>query len=494
MKVDLNMFMGVAQQAGLFSNSMGKSNANESFQAVFENSLESSANHRLEARESVKPKTSSENTHKSRNIDPKRSVMERAKSVIEKSENSPATENNAQTETVNPQGEDVKTVSETSNTENTATEAVKSVDKKTITMAELAEKLNLSDEQLSKLSALLGISVQELAEVEIQIDKNSNNSLMAVLQNGETIDLNELIASQMDIQTDAELVAGADATEKLAKLLDLSTEQADALASELKIESIQIENKSASGNDTKERNNSPFLSGKAAESKVTQDEFKNSVNENSKQNTSSTGNMVEDVKTALHGAVQNSAAKGTVTDNKGNALGSAAQTGLTNTVESAGQTKELRDVPRQTTADKVFNQIVEKAKILSLPNKTEARISLTPANLGSVDIKIVVQDAIVKGSIVVENSQVKKIVEENINSLKAILADQGVNVEEITVDINDKQTKFSQSGNANDDYREKAAYLDGFKDSEAVKSEETIVSEKAEARRAVRNSTVYVTA
>ena len=483
LKVDLSVFMGMAQQTGLFSNNTAKTNVNDSFQAVFENSLENSANHRSEVIASGKLKTADTN-HQDR------AKFEKSRNLNRKPEANTNREENFQSETENSSNTNEIKPAEVSQTDNVQATADKEQDIKTVKMADLIKKLDLSDEQIANLSAILGVSVKELATMEIKLDPNSKNPFTAVLESGDTIDLTELLGATPEGQT----ISSENIADKLAKLLDLTVDQAETLAKELNIDSIQIENKSADGNNTKDRNPSPFLTGKAAESKVTENDFKNSVNEATTQNAESTADVPEEIKVAFQETVKNAATKAASDGNKGQGIGvTTGQTGTGNQLESSSQIKGAKDAPK-TTADKVFNQIVEKAKILSLPSRTEARISLTPANLGAVDIKIVVQDAIVKGTIVVENSAVKKIVDENIQSLKAILAEQGVNLDEISVDINDRQPKFSESGNTDDSYKNKNSLLDGFNNQDSVKAEEDAISDAIEARKATRNSTVYVTA
>ncbi|MBI5194323.1 MAG: flagellar hook-length control protein FliK [Nitrospirae bacterium] len=64
-----------------------------------------------------------------------------------------------------------------------------------------------------------------------------------------------------------------------------------------------------------------------------------------------------------------------------------------------------------------------------------AKISLRPAELGDLRLDISVADKNVKALIVVENEEIKKMVESGFNSLRDDLKNQGLNVEQFSVEI-----------------------------------------------------------
>lgn len=64
-----------------------------------------------------------------------------------------------------------------------------------------------------------------------------------------------------------------------------------------------------------------------------------------------------------------------------------------------------------------------------------AKIRLSPAELGDLRLDISVVDKNVKALIVVENEEIKKMVESSFNSLRDELKNQGLNIEQFSVEI-----------------------------------------------------------
>lgn len=64
-----------------------------------------------------------------------------------------------------------------------------------------------------------------------------------------------------------------------------------------------------------------------------------------------------------------------------------------------------------------------------------AKIRLSPAELGDLRLDISVSDKNVKALIIVENEEIKKMVESSFNSLRDELKNQGLNIEQFSVEI-----------------------------------------------------------
>ncbi len=98
--------------------------------------------------------------------------------------------------------------------------------------------------------------------------------------------------------------------------------------------------------------------------------------------------------------------------------------------------------------ENVINQVIEKAKILLTEDKSEMILQLKPENLGKLTLKVVTERGILLAKFVAENRQVKELIESNFAQLRESLQDQGLNIEGLSVSIqNDdiRQHEFEQS-------------------------------------------------
>jgi len=88
----------------------------------------------------------------------------------------------------------------------------------------------------------------------------------------------------------------------------------------------------------------------------------------------------------------------------------------------------------------IMNQIVKKVHIDK--NTTQIRINLKPETLGNVRMNLVSENGIVKASFFVENKLVKDIIENNLDHLKHNLQNQGVAVQEFSVEVDNGQNNW----------------------------------------------------
>jgi len=90
-------------------------------------------------------------------------------------------------------------------------------------------------------------------------------------------------------------------------------------------------------------------------------------------------------------------------------------------------------VPRESTAQKVMEQIVKGAKIQVESGQTRAKISLHPPALGKVQMYIITKENQVRVNFFAETPQVKEIIENNLPQLRQSLLQQGLKVEHFNV-------------------------------------------------------------
>ena len=97
---------------------------------------------------------------------------------------------------------------------------------------------------------------------------------------------------------------------------------------------------------------------------------------------------------------------------------------------------------KESTAQKVMEQIVKGAKIQVEGGQTRAKISLQPPTLGKLDMYIITKGNQVRATFFTETPQVKEIIESNLPQLRQSFLQQGLKVEHFNVFVG-----YQPSGN-----------------------------------------------
>jgi len=90
-------------------------------------------------------------------------------------------------------------------------------------------------------------------------------------------------------------------------------------------------------------------------------------------------------------------------------------------------------VPRMVHV--ILGQVVQKARLLVTPGITEMQIQLKPEFLGKLDLSISSENGQVTARFNAENYRVKEVIEANLNQLRDALAEQGVKVDQLQVNV-----------------------------------------------------------
>ncbi|WP_416827645.1 flagellar hook-length control protein FliK [Ectobacillus polymachus] len=101
----------------------------------------------------------------------------------------------------------------------------------------------------------------------------------------------------------------------------------------------------------------------------------------------------------------------------------------------------------QATVDKLAQDITStflpRIQVTGTPEKMEATLSLTPEHLGTVDVKVVIQDGQVSARLIADSSLGRATLEQHVDSLYAALQQQGLQVD--TIHISQHQSSFSSA-------------------------------------------------
>ena len=90
------------------------------------------------------------------------------------------------------------------------------------------------------------------------------------------------------------------------------------------------------------------------------------------------------------------------------------------------------------------DQVVRAARLASRDGSNEVTIRLDPPELGKVTVRLVSEDKVLSGQIVVENRQVHDLVQGRMTELRESLSAQGVQVDQIQVTVDGRGASGTQ--------------------------------------------------
>ena len=88
---------------------------------------------------------------------------------------------------------------------------------------------------------------------------------------------------------------------------------------------------------------------------------------------------------------------------------------------------------------RVSEQIIRSARVLNRDGATQVTMRLDPPELGEVSIRLAsTQNGIVSGEIAVESQKVQEIVQRNMGALREALSEQGIQIDQIDVSVDER--------------------------------------------------------
>ena len=101
-------------------------------------------------------------------------------------------------------------------------------------------------------------------------------------------------------------------------------------------------------------------------------------------------------------------------------------------------------VPVQQFAETMQNMVVKQLQLSSANGISEAKISLSPENLGQVDVRITVHNGLLTAQFLTDNPTAKDMLENQMAQLRASLQSQGLQVDKLEVMQNTVQPHLFQ--------------------------------------------------
>jgi flagellar hook-length control protein FliK len=114
----------------------------------------------------------------------------------------------------------------------------------------------------------------------------------------------------------------------------------------------------------------------------------------------------------------------------------------TQATQASAQTSQAPGLPEDPSA--VTDQVVRAARLASRDGSNEVTVRLDPPELGKVTVRLVSEDRVLSGQIVVENRQVHDLVQGRMTELRESLSAQGVQVDQIQVTVDGRGASGTQ--------------------------------------------------
>lgn len=132
-----------------------------------------------------------------------------------------------------------------------------------------------------------------------------------------------------------------------------------------------------------------------------------------------------------------------ISNNLGKSL--TAQTTTVNQTQMSAFTHTTKDINQADITSQINNQL--KTKSFQEEGLTKITIVLKPENLGKINLELVTSKEGLTAQMTTDNPQVKEFLDKNLDNLKDSLGNQGVNVSNVTVKVENTQ-KQSNDMNA----------------------------------------------
>jgi flagellar hook-length control protein FliK len=156
------------------------------------------------------------------------------------------------------------------------------------------------------------------------------------------------------------------------------------------------------------------------------------------------------------------------------------------TVGFSSRTEKKKETgsPTKSEFQKNFDDLIKQAKFDIVQNgKSTAEIVMNPKEFGRLTLKVTVKGEQVEGRILVDNEEVKSLIQNELAKLKENLRESGLQLESLQVDLwND--TAFLSSGNQNSESFQNAKdyqdYLNAAKSSFESRTKKSETNEESE--------------
>lgn len=347
----------------------------------------------------------------------------------------------------------------------------------------LKEKLGVTDEELEKAMADLGLCMQDLLQ---------------------PANLTDLVVELTGVEDAVAIITDAGLSETLTDVIDYAKQLVSDVQAGRELTPVPAEAVSAEAVQTEDtaqtavQENTTAMAAPSAEEVQPQEE--------AQDNTAAESTAVlEDVlksKLTLEGADNKTSDSGT-----GKQENAQTQTKAEAVNEIAGNlSQNIQDVfanavqeTAQVNPVEVVRQVVDAVKVIQKESLQSIEVQLNPENLGKLHITVSARNGVLTAEIATQNEQVKRAVESQMSMLKENLESQGIKVDAVEITVQSHAFEGGQNLQGNNSQQEKAGkegkrHLDLSSLDEL--SDDELSEDEAAAKNAVmnENSSVEYTA
>ncbi|MFA5536008.1 MAG: flagellar hook-length control protein FliK [Bacillota bacterium] len=123
-------------------------------------------------------------------------------------------------------------------------------------------------------------------------------------------------------------------------------------------------------------------------------------------------------------------------------------TEATKSGEGATTASLIQDLPEKISYRSISEQIIQSGKLKLLGQKQEIEIQLKPEHLGRLALKVTAENGILTARFLVENYQVSRALDQNLTNIRQTLADQGISLDQVQVEVGDPRSSFQEQQRA----------------------------------------------
>lgn len=132
------------------------------------------------------------------------------------------------------------------------------------------------------------------------------------------------------------------------------------------------------------------------------------------------------------------------------ALKITTTTNQTNFAQTLNNVQTQNQAPQELTKTNILNQIENQLNTKPLTGETtKVSIILQPENLGKITLELVNSKEGLTAKMTTDNEQVKELLSKHLDNLKETMSNQGINVGNLTVKVDETQKQSNEQSNFN---------------------------------------------
>lgn len=285
----------------------------------------------------------------------------------------------------------------------------------------VTEELDISEEELSKAMAELGLTFADL------LNPQNVAKLVAHVENVEP----------------AAIIIDGNLTGHLTEIVKAINDMVQAMAEELQIPVEDVTKEFESYLADGENTEAEFVAEQPVTTVIKDEDTGKEITVTMEGNrvtdtTTETVNSMENVENQSQSMDKDNSADSNASSENNNSSDMFAGSLLNNLSDSiqnsAGIQSDFSQIYNANATD-IINQLIDSIRVNVTADTSMMELQLTPENLGKINLTVVAKDGQITASITAQNDLVKAVIESQLVQLKEALASQGLKVTDVEVTV-----------------------------------------------------------